>query len=77
MIGIVVRFDLKDSTAASAFDVLTQEVLVGIAENEPGTQVYATQSLLELFQPGPAKGLPSALIVRPEFNEGRREHGKT
>jgi quinol monooxygenase YgiN len=104
MIGIVVRFDLKDSEAASVFDILTQEVLVGIAENEPGTHVYATQSLLaeplarifyevyadenalqaheaaphviafhakkeallkveprvELFSPGPAKGLPSA-----------------
>ena len=45
MIGIVVRFDVRDEAAGEVFDELTAEVLVAIEAEEPGTQVYATQRL--------------------------------
>ncbi len=44
MFSIVVRFDLRDEDALRAFDALTEEVLVGIQEREPGTLVYAVHT---------------------------------
>ena len=46
MIGIVVRFDCADEDAASRFDRLTAEVVTATARHEPGTIVYATQTLV-------------------------------
>ncbi len=40
--ALVVRFDLHDTAAATAFDALVAEVLPQIAAHEPGTLVYAT-----------------------------------
>lgn len=42
MFALVVRFDLHDTAAATAFDALVAEVLPQIAAHEPGTLVYAT-----------------------------------
>ncbi|WP_250445994.1 putative quinol monooxygenase [Actinotalea sp. C106] len=47
MIGIVVRFDLVDQTAARRFDELTTGVVDAITAHEPGTLVYATQSMVD------------------------------
>jgi len=46
MIGIVVRFDMRSPESAAQFDDLTQEVMAAIVANEPGTIVYATQSVI-------------------------------
>ncbi|MBO1750640.1 antibiotic biosynthesis monooxygenase [Actinotalea sp. BY-33] len=46
MIGIVVRFDLVDPTAARRFDELTDDVVPAITAGEPGTLVYATQAVV-------------------------------
>ncbi|CAL9530775.1 hypothetical protein SUDANB145_04017 [Streptomyces sp. enrichment culture] len=40
--GLVVRFSLRDRTAASAFDRLCAETLEGIKRQEPGTLTYVT-----------------------------------
>lgn len=45
MFALVVRFDLLDPDAASAFDTLVAEVLPQITEREPGTLVYATHTV--------------------------------
>ncbi|WNB87203.1 putative quinol monooxygenase [Cellulomonas sp. ATA003] len=45
MIGIVVRFDVRDREAAVAFDRLTAAVVGHIRAREPGTLVYATHSV--------------------------------
>lgn len=45
MFGLVVRFDLKDEDAASAYDRLVAETAPGIHDREPGTLVYATHAV--------------------------------
>ena len=45
MIGLVVRFDVRDEESARRFDDLTAAVVVEIGELEPGTLVYATHRL--------------------------------
>ena len=45
MFALVVRFDLPDATAADLFDGLVADLLPGIAEHEPGTQVYAVHTV--------------------------------
>lgn len=45
MFGLVVRFDLKDEDAASAYDRLVDETAPGIRDAEPGTLVYATHTI--------------------------------
>lgn len=45
MIGIVVRFDVRDQDAAAEFDRLTAVVVERIADREPGTLVYATHGV--------------------------------
>ncbi len=42
MIGLVVRFDIRDQEAARAFDELTADAVAMIRAREPGTLVYAT-----------------------------------
>lgn len=42
MIGIVVRFDVRDQDAAGEFDRLTAVAVDSIRVHEPGTLVYAT-----------------------------------
>jgi quinol monooxygenase YgiN len=41
-LGLVVRFTLRDQTAAAAFDQLCAETLAGIQRQEPGTLTYVT-----------------------------------
>ncbi len=45
MIGLVVRFEVRDEDAARLFDELTREAVAAIAEREPGTLVYATHAV--------------------------------
>ncbi|WP_369696864.1 putative quinol monooxygenase [Streptomyces sp. XD-27] len=40
--GLIVRFELHDAAAATAFDALVDKTLKGIKENEPGTLVYVS-----------------------------------
>jgi quinol monooxygenase YgiN len=42
VIGLVVRFDIRDEPAARRFDELTSVAVAQIDANEPGTLVYAT-----------------------------------
>ncbi|WP_405448741.1 antibiotic biosynthesis monooxygenase [Streptomyces achromogenes] len=42
--GLVVRFELRDQEAASAFDALCSETLKGITQHEPGTLAYVTHT---------------------------------
>ncbi|MCO8273696.1 antibiotic biosynthesis monooxygenase [Actinoplanes sp. TRM 88003] len=43
----MVRFDCRDSGAAARFDELTATAVRQIAENEPGTLIYATSAVDE------------------------------
>ena len=45
MYALVVRFDIRDETAAQQFDLLTEEAVRMIKEREPGTLVYATHAV--------------------------------
>lgn len=45
MIGLVVRFDLRDGVAAARFDGLAATVVERIRAAEPGTLVYATHTV--------------------------------
>ncbi|QLY28063.1 putative quinol monooxygenase [Nocardia huaxiensis] len=45
MYALVVRFELKDTASAQAFDTLVAETVRGIADFEPGTLVYATHEV--------------------------------
>jgi quinol monooxygenase YgiN len=45
MIGLFVRFDVRDEQSATRFDELTAEVVARIAAEEPGTLVYATHAV--------------------------------
>lgn len=45
MFALVVRFDLRDENAATAFDDLVAQTAPGIRELEPGTLVYATHGV--------------------------------
>jgi quinol monooxygenase YgiN len=45
VIGLFVRFDVRDEEGARRFDELTEEVVAAIAEHEPGTLVYATHAV--------------------------------
>lgn len=45
MIGLVVRFELRDAAAAGRFDELTSEVVEAIRLEEPGTVVYSTHAV--------------------------------
>lgn len=47
MFALVVRFDLLDAEAATAFDRLVEETAQGIRELEPGTLVYATHTVAD------------------------------
>jgi len=42
VIGLVVRFEVRDTAAAARFDELTTEVVEATRVAEPGTLVYAT-----------------------------------
>ncbi|GAA2730471.1 putative quinol monooxygenase [Streptomyces nogalater] len=42
--ALVVRFALRDQTAATAFDALCAETLEGITRHEPGTLAYVTHT---------------------------------
>ncbi len=42
MIGLFVRFDVRDESSARLFDDLTEAVVERIRTEEPGTLVYAT-----------------------------------
>ena len=46
MDGLVVRFDLKDATAAEQFDAIVARTLPLIAEREPGTLRYTVHSVV-------------------------------
>lgn len=45
MFALVVKFDLFDVDKAAAFDQLVAETVKSITENEPGTLVYATNTV--------------------------------
>ena len=45
MIGLVVRFDIRDEVAARTFDELTAQAVTAIRSLEPGTLVYATHAV--------------------------------
>lgn len=45
MLGLSVRFTLKDKGAAEAYDRLTAETIEGIRASEPGTIVYAIHTV--------------------------------
>lgn len=47
MTGLVVRFDLRDGTAAAAFDDLVVRTLPLIVEQEPGTLQYAVHTVAD------------------------------
>jgi quinol monooxygenase YgiN len=47
MFALVVRFDLKDQSAASQFDALVERTAAGIVEHEPGTLVYSTHPVVD------------------------------
>lgn len=47
MIGIIVRFDVRDPDAAVEFDRLTATAVESIRTREPGTLVYATHRVLD------------------------------
>lgn len=42
MFTLVVRFDIRDETAAAEFDLLTASAVAEIKAQEPGTLIYAT-----------------------------------
>jgi quinol monooxygenase YgiN len=43
--GLVVHFALRDAAAATAFDRLVAETLVGIRAQEPGTLAYVVHTV--------------------------------
>jgi quinol monooxygenase YgiN len=45
--GLVVRFRLKDESAAVGFDDLVTRTVAEIARREPGTLVYASHTVAE------------------------------
>ncbi len=45
MIGLVVRFDIRDDESARRFDELTAQAVAQISASEPGTLVYATHAV--------------------------------
>ena len=45
VIGLVVRFDIRDEAAAGLFDELTSRAVADIGAREPGTLVYATHAV--------------------------------
>ncbi|MEU0503038.1 antibiotic biosynthesis monooxygenase [Nocardia sp. NPDC005998] len=45
MFALVVKFDLFDQDAADAFDQLVADTVRQIIEHEPGTLVYATNTV--------------------------------
>ncbi len=45
MIGLFVRFDIRDEPAARRFDELTAAAVSEISAKEPGTLVYATHEV--------------------------------
>ena len=45
MVGLFVRFDLRDEQSAARFDELTAVAVAVIAAEEPGTLVYATHAV--------------------------------
>lgn len=47
MFALVVRFDLRDADAATAFDRLVADTVRAIIEHEPGTLVYATHTVAD------------------------------
>jgi|SRR5215213_6598385 len=47
MIGLFVRFDIRDEPAARRFDELTAAAVAQISDKEPGTLVYATHRLTD------------------------------
>ncbi len=45
MFALVVRFNIRDEEAARRFDELTAEVVAHISAKEPGTLIYATNTV--------------------------------
>jgi quinol monooxygenase YgiN len=45
VIGLFVRFDLRDGESVKRFDELTADVVAAIDAEEPGTLVYATHAV--------------------------------
>lgn len=45
MLGLVVRFELRDAGTAEAFDALVRETVEQIMTSEPGTLVYVTHTV--------------------------------
>jgi quinol monooxygenase YgiN len=45
MFGILVRFELKDETAARGFDALVEDTLTAIQALEPDTLMYAVHTV--------------------------------
>ena len=45
MVGLFVRFDIRDGESARLFDELTAEAVAVITAREPGTLVYATHAV--------------------------------
>jgi quinol monooxygenase YgiN len=45
VIGLIVRFDVRDQASARRFDELTAEAVATISASEPGTLVYATHAV--------------------------------
>jgi quinol monooxygenase YgiN len=45
MFAIVVRFDLRDETAAAEFDAITRRLVQDVTAKEPGTLLYAAHAV--------------------------------
>ena len=60
MFALVVRFDCRDQAAVTRFDELTAEVVPQISEREPGTLMYATNSV---------EGAPLARILYEVYRD--------
>ncbi|MGW2837162.1 putative quinol monooxygenase [Streptomyces sp. NPDC001493] len=45
--GLVVRFNLRDAEAATAFDALVEETLKGIRAHEPSTLAYVVHTVAD------------------------------
>ena len=88
MLGIVVRFELKDDAAAHGFDALVEETLAGIQASEPETLIYAVHKVedaplsrvfYELYSSRDALGIHEStvhtkrfLVEREQYLEGVR-----
>jgi quinol monooxygenase YgiN len=46
VIGLFVRFDIRDETSARLFDELTAAAVAQVSAKEPGTVVYATHRVV-------------------------------